>query len=186
MAETRDEALGRPRRTALGFVDGHGVAPGRESKKIVLITGGSGRIGSALIRRLAPHYEIISFSTMPGRPVRPGPHTAYRSVETALKQVRNNYGSRIAAVVHLAGYHSFTGGPDPRFYTLNALGTRRLLRALQDFEVGQFVFSSSMLVHATQEPGRPINEDSPLEPKSESTNTGHLRTQTGQPCVPRR
>ncbi|BBP04793.1 hypothetical protein TPL01_12040 [Sulfuriferula plumbiphila] len=45
------------------------------------------------------------------------------------------------------------------------LGTERLLRALQSFEVGQFIFSSSMLVHAPQPPGHLINENSPFEPK---------------------
>jgi nucleoside-diphosphate-sugar epimerase len=44
-------------------------------------------------------------------------------------------------------------------------GTGRLLRGLQEFRVGQFVFSSTMLVHAPTEPGRPVDEDWPLEPK---------------------
>jgi nucleoside-diphosphate-sugar epimerase len=44
-------------------------------------------------------------------------------------------------------------------------GTRRLLQALQAFQVEQFVYASTMLVHAPSEPGVPINEDSPLQPK---------------------
>ena len=36
---------------------------------------------------------------------------------------------------------------------------------LQDFEVEQFIFSSTDLVHAPSAPGKRINEDSPLQPK---------------------
>ncbi len=44
-------------------------------------------------------------------------------------------------------------------------GTERLLHGLRDFEVEQFIFSSTMLVHAPCEPGERIDEDWPLEPK---------------------
>ncbi|MGH6886603.1 MAG: vitamin K epoxide reductase family protein, partial [Geminicoccales bacterium] len=44
-------------------------------------------------------------------------------------------------------------------------GTERLLRALQEFEVEQFVFSSTMLVHAAARPGERIDEERPLDPK---------------------
>ena len=44
-------------------------------------------------------------------------------------------------------------------------GTERLLRGLREFEVGQFIFSSTMLVHKPGEPGIWINEEWPLEPK---------------------
>jgi nucleoside-diphosphate-sugar epimerase len=59
-----------------------------------------------------------------------------------------------------------------------------LLSGLRDFAVEQFVFSSTMLVHAPCEPGQRINEDSPLEPKwdypKSKVATEHLiRTQHG-------
>ncbi len=44
-------------------------------------------------------------------------------------------------------------------------GTERLLRALKEFEVEQFVFASTMLVHAPGKKGQPIDEDWPLDPK---------------------
>jgi len=45
-------------------------------------------------------------------------------------------------------------------------GTGRLLRGLRDagFQVEQFVFSSTMLIHRPAEPGQFINEDWPIEP----------------------
>jgi len=39
------------------------------------------------------------------------------------------------------------------------------LRELQRFDVGQFIFSSTMLVHAPCQPGQRINESWPLDPK---------------------
>jgi nucleoside-diphosphate-sugar epimerase len=42
-------------------------------------------------------------------------------------------------------------------------GTQKLLHALQSFEVEQFVFASTMLVHASTRPGQLINEASPLD-----------------------
>jgi nucleoside-diphosphate-sugar epimerase len=138
-------------------------------KEIILITGGSGHIASALIQRLASSYEIVGLDAT-GTPPAPAQCIPIdlesdASVEQALQQVRQQYGNRIASVLHLAAYYSFTGEPDAKYYTVNVLGTRRLLHALQSFEVAQFVFSSSILVHAPQEPGHPINEDSRLEPK---------------------
>lgn len=138
-------------------------------KEIVLITGSSGHIGSALIARLANAYEIIGLdaSGSPPSPAHciPADLESDSSVEQALEQVRQQFGNRIASVIHLAAYYSFTGDPSPKYYTVNVLGTQRLLRALQSFQVGQFIFSSSMLVHAPQAPGHPIREESPLDPK---------------------
>ena len=44
-------------------------------------------------------------------------------------------------------------------------GTERILRSLKTFNLSQFVFSSSMLVHAPCPPGDHINEAWPLEAK---------------------
>ncbi|MDP3857738.1 MAG: vitamin K epoxide reductase family protein [Stagnimonas sp.] len=68
-------------------------------------------------------------------------------------------------VIHLAAYFDLEGTPHPDYERVTVAGTRRLLRELQSFEVHQFVFASSMLVHAPGRPGEPINEDRPLDPK---------------------
>lgn len=141
------------------------------SKELIVITGSSGRIGSALIQKLADRYEIIGLDD--GEPPLPPPpaHSVEvdlesdASVQKTLAHVRATYGQRIAAFVHLAAYYSFDGEPSPKYQTVNVEGTERVLRELQTFQVEQFIYSSSMLVHAPQLPGQPINEDSPLQPK---------------------
>ena len=140
-------------------------------KEIVIITGSSGLIGSAVVRRFAERFAVIGLDHE--GPPHPPPAaecvcvdlTSDESVQAALKRVRTAYGDRIASVIHLAAYYDFSGEPSPLYETITVGGTERLLRGLQGFRVGQFVFSSTMLVHAPTEPGRPINEDWPQEPK---------------------
>ena len=137
-------------------------------RPIVLITGAAGRIGSALVERLAGEYRIVGMD----REGMDGPVeclavdlTNKASIELALHRFRDRYGTGIASVVHLAAYFDFTGEAHPLYEKLNVEGTRLLLEALQDFEVGQFVFSGTMLVHEACAPGERIDEDTPIAPK---------------------
>ena len=140
-------------------------------KEIVIVTGSSGLLGSAVVRRLAGRYQVMGFDRE-GYP-HPPPEaecvcvdlTSDESVQAGLRRVRYAYGERIASVIHLAAYYDFSGEPSPKYETVTVRGTERLLRELQDFTVEQFIFSSTMLVHAPCEPGQRINEDWPLDPK---------------------
>ena len=58
----------------------------------------------------------------------------------------------------------FTGEENSLYTTVNVEGTRRLLRSLQSFEVEQFVYASTMLVHAPCRPGEHIDESQPIAP----------------------
>jgi UDP-glucose 4-epimerase len=69
-------------------------------------------------------------------------------VADALARVRRDFGDQIASVIHLAAYYDFAGEPSPLYDEVTVRGTERLLRLLRDFQVGQFVFSSTMLVHS--------------------------------------
>jgi nucleoside-diphosphate-sugar epimerase/uncharacterized membrane protein len=91
--------------------------------------------------------------------------TSDDSVEQALQKFQSRYGKRIASVIHLAAYFDFSGEDHPLYRELNVEGSARLLRALQAFQVGQFVFSSTMLVHAPAAPGQKIDERAPIGPR---------------------
>ncbi len=56
--------------------------------------------------------------------------------------MRTAYGTRIASVIHLAAYFDLTGEPNPLYSEITVHGTEKLLRALQSFEVEQFVLAS--------------------------------------------
>ena len=139
--------------------------------KLVIITGSSGLIGSAVIKRLAEGHRLVGFDS--GAPPHPPPQAECVNVDLGtedgvrdgLKRVRYAYGRRIDSVIHLAAYYDFSGEPSPKYEQITIRGTERLLRGLKEFDVGQFIFSSSMLVHAPCQPGERINEDWPLDPK---------------------
>ena len=141
------------------------------AQEVVLLTGAAGFIGSAVIRRLAGKYAIVGLDR-PGLPDPPDPAVAVdfdlssdEAVRSALETVRSKFGRRIASVVHLAAYYDITGDPSPLYEQITVEGTRRLIDALQDFEVEQFVFASTMLVHQpTALPDSHITEESPLGP----------------------
>ena len=87
------------------------------------------------------------------------------SVNGGLEVLRAHHGSKIAAVIHPAACYDFLAEANPKYDEITVNGTGRLLRGLQDgFEVEQFIFSSTMLVHAPNEPGAVLTEDSPIGP----------------------
>ena len=121
----------------------------KPQKPIVLITGAAGSIGRALTEELAPDYYVVGFDVVAKKSAHPLIEvdlTSNSSVEHALEQFARGYGKKIAAVVHLAAYFDFTGEENPLYDKVNVEGTRRLLRALQEFEVERFVYSGTMLV----------------------------------------
>lgn len=142
-----------------------------DNRPVIVVTGSSGYLGAAVVRRLHERYRVVGLDrSSPPHP----PHQAecvcfditdQASVDTALARVRLAYGDRIAACVHLAAYFDLTGEENPAYDAVTLEGTKRLLKGLQEFELEQFVFASTMLAHAPTEPGRPINEDHPFDPK---------------------
>jgi nucleoside-diphosphate-sugar epimerase/uncharacterized membrane protein len=139
-----------------------------DGKPIVLITGVAGDIGSALSDALASDYRVVGLD-------REGMKAAIpliavnlsdeKSVQQALATFRTRYGTSIASVIHLAAYFDFTGEENPLYSSVNVEGTRCLLRALQGVEVGQFLYSGTMLVHQPAAPGERIDESAPIAPK---------------------
>ena len=143
----------------------------QRDRPAVIVTGSSGLLGTAVIRALAPRYQLVGFDRA-GPPYPPLEAecvsvdlTDDGSLRRALQRVRHAYGERIASVIHLAAYYDFSGEPNALYETLTIRGTERLLRALQNFQVEQFQFSSTMLVHRPTPPGQPIHENIPLEGK---------------------
>ena len=141
-------------------------------KDVVLITGASGYIGGAVIKRLAEKYRLVGLDR-PGLPDPPPPAHLVEvdlgsdnSVREALERIRSRFGARIASVVHLAAYYDVSGEPNPLYDKITIQGTRRLIEALNGFEVEQFIFASTMLVHRpTGRPDETIDEDWPIDPQ---------------------
>lgn len=138
----------------------------------VLITGIGGLIGTQVAEALYPDYSIIGIDrkqednlpTHVPYDYLPVDLTDDDSTAKALSDIRERTGGRLASVIHLAAYYDFAGNPSPLYDTLTVQGTRRLLQGLRTFEsVGQFVFSSSLLVMKAEDAPNTIDESSPVE-----------------------
>jgi nucleoside-diphosphate-sugar epimerase/uncharacterized membrane protein len=147
-------------------------ARGGTGRGVIVVTGSSGFLGRALMDKLADRYDVIGLDFE--LPLTPAASieavrvdlTSDASVAAAIGRIQTVHGKRIASVIHLAGYYDLSGDPSPKYEEVTVLGTRRLLDALQNLEVEQFLFASTMLVHAPTAPGKKIDEKSPLRPKT--------------------
>ncbi|MEX2592018.1 MAG: NAD(P)-dependent oxidoreductase [Anditalea sp.] len=140
------------------------------NKETVIVTGSSGLIGTQIIKRLAKKFRIIGLDRV-GNPYPPIEAecvcfdiTSEGSIRAAMERVCYGYGEKIASVIHLAAYYDFSGKPSPLYEEVTVKGTERFIKVLQDFDVGQFIFSSTNLIYKPTSPGNKINEDFPLAP----------------------
>ncbi len=135
-------------------------------RECFLITGSSGLLGHALAHHFgSKQHQIIGFDE--AGPPYPPPNTDClfcdltddESVQKTFFMVRTLYGNKIKAVFHLAAYYSFSGKDSHLYKDLTVDGTERVLRELQlqKFEVGQFIFSSSMLLYIASLPSLATN-----------------------------
>ena len=141
-----------------------------DQKEVVLITGCSGRIGFRAAERFVEKYQVVGFDVLlvgkfPGVELISVDMSSDESVKEGMEYVLKKYGKKLAAVIHLAAYYNFTGGGWGHYQRITVEGTRRLLKGLEAFECDQFIFSSTMLVHAPCKVGEKINEESLVDPK---------------------
>ena len=136
-------------------------------KPVILITGAAGLIGSRLVQAFAPDFDVVGMDVKANKPLAglaDWVHVDFTrddAVTRALAEVRSRHGRQIASVIHLAAYYDFAGEPSPMYDELTVRGTERLLTQLRDFEVEQFVVSSSLLVMEPSD--EPLTEDSATE-----------------------
>jgi nucleoside-diphosphate-sugar epimerase len=108
----------------------------------VLVTGSSGRVGSAIARRLALDYQVTGIDLVPGEST-----TFLGSIEDASLLARALRGAE--AVVHTAALHAPHVGhvTAARFHAVNVEATRRLLDLALANGVRRLVYTSSTSVY---------------------------------------
>jgi nucleoside-diphosphate-sugar epimerase len=168
---------------------------GQSPKPAILVTGSAGLIGSRVVQGLSSEYKMIGLDLKPPRHETPGADfvqcdlTSDESVAEALSIVRDRHGESLASVIHLAAFYDFTGEPSDMYEKLTVQGTSRLLRELRHFDVGQFVFSSTILVMEPANDNELLTEDSPLEdepwdyPRSKIETEKRIRLEHGDTPV---
>jgi UDP-glucose 4-epimerase len=87
------------------------------NKEVIIVSGSSGLIGSALIHKIAPLYRLVGLNNV-GYPYPPAKAecicvdiTSDESMKFAFERIRYEYGGKISSVVHLAAYYDFSGKP---------------------------------------------------------------------------
>lgn len=143
---------------------------GNSEKELIIVTGSSGLLGKSIINKLINKYRLVGLDKF-GNPYPPREVewvcfdiTSEKSIRTAMERIRYVYGDKIASVIHLAAYYDFSGERSPLYEEVTVKGTEHFLKVLQDFDVGQFIFSSTNLIYKPTSPGEKIDENCPLEP----------------------
>ncbi len=146
--------------------------PASNDKPAIVIVGSTGLIGAALARRFAGPYRVFALDIRsPEEPLPDGAEfheidvTSDEQVEGVTRKLRERHSGPIASLIQLAAYYDFAGAPSELYDKITVQGTKRALHAARELSAEQFVFSSTMLVHAPTEPGQPLDEDQPLEAK---------------------
>ena len=147
----------------------------RPDRPVIIVTGSTGLLGYPTCLRLADAgYQVFGFDRV-GLPEPPKQHEYVRDIEcdltdsvsvrAAVEKVRDLTGGKLASVIHMAAYYDFSGEDSDLYEKVTINGTDRLLNAIEDFQVEQFIFTSTMLIHAPCEVGERIAEDDPLKAK---------------------
>lgn len=111
----------------------------------VLVTGSSGRIGSAIAERLAEARHETQ-----GLDVRPGEWTTVRG-DVADRALVREIVARVDAVVHAAAFHAphVDSVPAAEFRRVNVEGTRALLDACEEHGAERFVYTSTTSLYGS-------------------------------------
>ncbi|MGY2075004.1 NAD-dependent epimerase/dehydratase family protein [Blastococcus sp. SYSU DS0828] len=143
------------------------LSPGQLSGRTIAVTGASGNVGTALLRRLTdPRAGVAEVRGLARR--RPPATAPYDGVrwhsadlgEAASEAEIAEFVEGADAVVHLAWALQPGRQPD-RLREVNVAGTRRVARAAAAAGVGQFVHMSSIGAYAAGARGQRVTEDWP-------------------------
>ncbi len=144
----------------------------QNAQPAVLVVGSTGMIGTHLVRRFAEAFRVFALDIKEPEDALPQNATFMKidvtsddNVRQTLNKVRQEHDGPIASVIQLAAYYDFAGEPSDMYEKITVRGTERVLHSAKEINAEQFVFSSTMLVHAPTRKGQPFNEDQPLQAK---------------------
>jgi 2-alkyl-3-oxoalkanoate reductase len=132
----------------------------------VLVTGGTGFTGTALVRRLrAAGHEVVALDYKDGLQCDAlramGAEVVLGSVTDRAVVDRSMRG--VEFVFHLAAAFRELNVPNTFYDEVNVMGTRNVLEAALEAKVWKFVYCSTCGVHGNVD-NPPATEDSPIQP----------------------
>ncbi len=167
--------------------------------KNVLVTGGAGFVGSHVVDKLlSKDYRVIAldnFDSFYERAVKENNIKQHRSSDhyqfleediRNYEQIKSKVKENIDVIIHLAAKAGVRPSvKDPiAFQQVNVIGTQQLLELAKEWDVKQFVFSSSSSVYGSNENVPWSEDDNVLKPISPYASTkisaellGHVYSQ---------
>lgn len=127
------------------------------------VTGGTGFVGGAVVRRLLAEGYAVRTLVRPGADAR---QLAGLPVERVLGELADIDALKRGAagceqVFHVAALYSFWGHPWEEFYRSNVEGTRNVLRTARDAGASRIVYTSSIATLGQPADGSPADEETP-------------------------
>jgi nucleoside-diphosphate-sugar epimerase len=132
----------------------------------ILITGGTGFTGKALVRRLLKEgHEVIALDYKEGLKTAElrerGAKVVIGSVTD--QAIVDSCMERVEVVQHLAAAFRELNVPESHYYDVNVNGTRNVLDAAYRNKVRKFIYCSTCGVHGNID-SPPASEDAPIQP----------------------
>jgi UDP-glucose-4-epimerase GalE len=146
----------------------HGSGSQAGAPGSILVTGGSGYIGSHVVRRLHPAFQVLVVDRQPiPEPIRGICDFQQGEVGDRALLGRLLAENQVAGVIHLAGLKSVAESLEvpERYFENNVHGSLNLLGAMADAGVSTFIFSSSAAVYGVPT-SLPVTEDAPTRPEN--------------------
>jgi nucleoside-diphosphate-sugar epimerase len=141
----------------------------------VVVTGGSGKLGRAVVQELAEHgYDVVNVDTAPPPPGQPGSFTRVDltdlgQVVEALTGIDDRYRG-VDAVVHLAAIPAPGLRPSGATFANNVLSTHHVFLAARQAGIRNVVWASSETVLGlpfdVPPPYVPVDEEYTVRPES--------------------
>jgi len=147
----------------------------RKNSKKVLVTGGAGYIGSLLCGELlfrGDRVTVIDNLTFGGNSLlayTAHPHFAFHKADVCDRKSLEPYFSGVDSVVHLAaivGFRACRKAGHEASFNCNLEGTGNVFELAEQHGAQRFVFSSTYSNYGVADDGKPVTEDSPLNPQS--------------------
>ncbi len=140
------------------------------AKPVVIITGASGFLGSAVCIDLEKDFRVIAIDRRePSVMLRKvAPQVSWhildisdiQSVSKVFAQVKNDFG-QIDFLIHLAVYYDFSMDWIGEYQRTNITGTANILNASKQVGVKRLIFASSVAAMEPSSDGSLLNENSP-------------------------
>lgn len=140
----------------------------------VFVTGGTGFVGGAVVRRLVETGHQVRVLVRPGANTRQINGLGVERVEGDLRDTESlrRAMSGCEWVFHVAALYAYWGFPWEAFYRTNVEGTRHVLEAAAAASVQRIVHTSSIATLGLPRGDEPANEDTPVALKDK---LGHYK-----------